>query len=77
MSAFGAPALAQTHCNSMDPLELWCANLMVGTTTLSGVTFYGYFDSAVGSLSETPFTYKATPYTIDQFFIGSTNLQLK
>ena len=40
-SAFGAPALAQTHCDATDANELWCTTLTVGTGTVAAFTAYG------------------------------------
>ena len=71
-----SPALAQTHCNPSDPLELWCATLTVGFDALA-VNIFGYFDLAnygggpgrKGSLSQSQFTYKGVTYTLDDLSI--------
>ena len=71
-SAFGAPALAQTHCDSSDPLELWCATLTVGTTSQSGFTYTGYAIAdndnsipAFGSIAPNTFTYRTATISVD------------
>ena len=77
--ALPSPALAQTHCNPSDPLELWCATLTVGFDPIS-VTIYGYFDPSnygggpgrKGSLSQSQFTYKGVTYTLDDLSIDTS-----
>ena len=71
-SALGAPALAQTHCDSSDPLELWCATLTVGTTSQSGFTYTGYAIAdadnsipAFGSIAPNTFTYRTATIGVD------------
>ena len=66
-----------SHCNPSDPLELWCADLTVASFMLSGssTAYLGYnnFETPVGALTETQFTYSGVPYTVD-FFAYSTEV---
>ena len=51
---------AVMHCNPSNPIELWCANLTVGTwTDTYSNTYLGYLESS-GSLSGTQFSYKSS-----------------
>ena len=70
--------VALGHCRSLDPLELWCASLTVGTRTVSGSNFYGYFDLAtdIGALSDTQFTYESVTYTVNYIYVEGTSLTL-
>ena len=58
------------HCDSSDPLELWCATLTVGTTTFSGFTYTGYAIAdntipAFGSIAPNTFTYRTATISVD------------
>ena len=71
-TAAGAPALAQTHCDTTDPNELWCATLTVGQ---SG-TLYGYSrGSGTGSVAPGTFTYRTATIRLDGLTHSSTELR--
>ena len=75
-SAFGAPALAQTpaHCNDLDPLELWCASLTVGSH--GGGTVLGYNrSSSYGSISPETFPYRTAEIGPVAFSYGNSGLR--
>ena len=70
--------VALGHCRSLDPLELWCASMTVGTRTVSGTNLYGYIDLAtdIGALSDTQFTYESVTYTINDIHVEDSTLTL-
>ena len=51
-----APDLS--HCNALDPNELWCASMTVGTGTVFGDAYRGYQMGTHGSLTPGSFQYQ-------------------
>ena len=55
-------AAADTPTCTLNPGDLWCGTLTVGTGTAGGSTFYGYsIDPGWGSLSPATFTHNGNP----------------
>ena len=66
------------HCDTSDPLEVWCATLMVGSTATGASTIYGYAhifgSSDVGSISPNSFTYRGRSIFVTGLNYGPTGL---
>ena len=80
-SAFGAPALAQTHCDATDANELWCASLTVGTGTLSGNTYYGAYQLGLNDFggygtTSRVFSYRTARIKVDILVHDTANLHV-
>ena len=62
------------HCNPSDPCEVFCATLTVGTGTVSGDTYIGYFGSMPGWGGLTPlrFTWRTATVLVTplQYIVG-------
>ena len=62
--ALALPTQAQTTC-TVNPGDLWCGDLTIGTTNLPGTTAHGYVGvDNTGSLLPSSFTHKGTTITI-------------
>ena len=64
------------HCDSSDPLELWCATLTVATTTFSGFTYKGYASGsdAYGSVAPNTFTYRTATISVSYLEYGAARV---
>ena len=80
-SAFGAPALAQTHCDATVANELWCTSLTVGTGTLSGNTYYGAYQIGLNDFggygtTSRVFGYRTARIKVDVLVHDAANLHV-
>ena len=69
-SASVAPAHAQTHCDSSDPTEIWCATLTVKDHTSGVFRGFGTGRESFGSLTDTSFVYRGVQYTVAELFLN-------
>ena len=57
---------------TLNPGDIWCGVVTVGSYTVSGFTSHGFQDARnVGDLSEKEFTYRSNSYTIDRLTVGT------
>ena len=72
------PARAQTHCDSTDSDEIWCANLTVGEALSNLLGYVELNGTRHGSLTDTSFDYVGNSYTVANLDLsgGTVTFQL-
>ena len=68
---FAAPVQAQSHCDSTDPDEIWCATLTVGVSTIPGgreIIGYRTTSPVIGSISPNTFTRGSVTVKVNDLF---------
>ena len=65
-----------SHCNPLDPLELWCANLTVGSNIVGGQNYWGYSvtPSVYGSIAPNTFPYRTATIGVTYLEYGAFNV---